>query len=102
MKLAWAFRADAERREGMGDKCERKSSWKRGQKPGEAAWPGEGWSIDKGARVAGLGGDHRRHSKAIHARAPVILKSSYIETKKICPRTFVPHDSLDRGQQAKR
>src|SRR5947209_8783099 len=53
---------------------------KRVKRQGEAAWPGKGCLIDKSAWVAGLaGGSSRRHSKAIHARAPVILESSYIE-----------------------
>jgi hypothetical protein len=53
--------------------------------------------------VAGIAGDlGRRHSKAIHARAPVILKSSYIEIKHICPRILFLTIPLDQGQQAKR
>jgi hypothetical protein len=40
--------------------------------------------------------------KAIHARAPVILKASDIEIKQICPRTLFLTIPLDQGQQAKR
>lgn len=52
--------------------------------------------------LASARGSSRRHPKAIHARAPVILKSSYIEIKKIRHRTLFLMIPLDQGQQVKR